>query len=160
MIFYRGSYNDLIITLTSDEPLGIVDTDRVEDYYGIDGQVSLYHVQDDAYYSLAMTEAPSQTPGIDDDVFVGVKDLSTLPDGDYTIRGRVVDKHGNYTILDSVQSPFGNERIIALGFSIADRSLVLHPERMFVVHRMARLFAAGSRNRLFPVNQRQYLFEA
>jgi len=117
---YRGGMTTLWLTLQSNEQLGILDTDYIEDYYGNDGQVSLYHINTDTHYPVVMVAQPAQTPGVDNDVFTGSYLFSLLPDGDYEIRGRVRDVVGNYTILSAFQTPAGGEGVQALGLTIAD----------------------------------------
>jgi len=117
---YRGGMTTLWLTLQSNEQLGILDTGYIEDYYGNDGQVSLYHIGTDTHYPVVMVAQPAQTPGVDNDVFTGSYLFSLLPDGDYEIRGRVRDVVGNYTILSAFQNPAGGEGVQALGLTIAD----------------------------------------
>lgn len=116
---YRGGMTTLWLTLQSNEQLGILDTDFVEDYFGNDGQVSLYHISTETHYPVVMVAQPDQTLGIDNDVFMGSYLFSVLPDGDYEIRGRVRDVVGNYTILSAFQNPVGGEGLQALGLTIA-----------------------------------------
>ena len=117
---YRGGMTTLWLTLQSNEQLGILDTVYIEDYFGNDGQVSLYHISTDTHYPVVMVAQPDQTPGVDNDVFTGSYLFSLLPDGDYQIRGRVRDVVGNYTILSAFQNPAGGEGVQALGLTIAD----------------------------------------
>lgn len=116
--FYRGQFTELWITLSSNEVLGVLDSDYIEDYFGADGQITLRH-ENDSFYTVLMNEVPEDTPGVAHDVFTGPLDLSTVPDGVYTIQGRVRDVIGNYTILNEVENPFGDERIINLTFTVA-----------------------------------------
>jgi hypothetical protein len=116
--FYRGPFTELWITLRSDEVLGVLDSDYLEDYFGADGQVTLRY-QDGTFYTVLMNEVTEETPGVAHDVFTGPVDLSTIPDGIYTIQGRVRDVVGNYTILDEVETPLGDERIINLTFTVS-----------------------------------------
>jgi len=116
--FYRGLFTELWITLRSDEVLGILDSDYLEDYFGIDSQVTVRH-ENGTPYTVLMNEVTEETPSIPHDVFTGFLDLSTVPDGEYTVQGRVRDLIGNYTILNEVETPFGDERIINLTFTIS-----------------------------------------
>lgn len=118
MTIHRGSLTTLWFTLQSSEQLGILDSAYVEDYFGNDGQVSLYHIATNAYYPVVMVEQPAETPVIPHDVFKGSYALALLPDGDYQIRGRVKDVAGNYTILSVVQTPIGGETVQAMTFDI------------------------------------------
>lgn len=116
--FYRGLFTEMWVTLRSDEVLGVLDSDYLEDYFGTDGQVTLRY-QDGTFYNVLMNEVPEETPGVAHDVFTGPVDLSIIPDGIYTIQGRVRDIIGNYTILDEVENPIGDERVINLTFTVA-----------------------------------------
>ncbi len=116
---YRAGMTTLWLTLQSNEALGILDSAYIEDYFGNDGQVSLYHNATDTHYSVLMVAQPAQTPGVGNDVFMGSYLFSLLPDGAYEIRGRVRDIVGNYTILSALQTPAGGEGVQALGLSIA-----------------------------------------
>lgn len=117
---YRGQFSTLWITLQSNEQLGILDSGYLEDYYGNDGQVTLHHVESSTDYPVLMIEQPAVTPSIPQDVFKGQVSLAGLPNGTYQVRGRCCDTVGNYTILSSVQTPVGDEQILALGFGIRD----------------------------------------
>lgn len=115
---YRGGMTTLWLTLQSNEALGVLDTDYIEDYFGADGQVSLYHIASNTHYPVVMVAQPDQTPGVDNDVFKGSYLFSLLPDGAYEIRGRVRDVVGNYTILSAFQTPGGGEGVQALALTI------------------------------------------
>lgn len=113
--FNRGNFTQLWIRLTSDEPLGVLDTDYLEDYYGNDGFITLYNPTTLGEFQLAMLAVPDITPNVPNDVFQGVySPLSDLVDGTYELRFRCRDLYGNYTISNSVQSPVGDERVLAL----------------------------------------------
>ncbi|MBL4781659.1 MAG: hypothetical protein JKX92_05400 [Porticoccaceae bacterium] len=116
---YRGGMTTLWLTLQSNETLGILDSAYIEDYFGNDGQVSLYHIASGTYYPVVMITQPAQTPTIGNDVFIGSYLFSLLPDGVYQIRGRVRDISGNYTILSTLQTPTGGEGVQTLGLTIA-----------------------------------------
>ena len=127
MIFYRSDHTTLFIQLDSDEPLGILDTDYVEDYNGVDGQLSVYNVTTTTRTAMVMVSQPAQTPGVDNDVFLGQLPLASLPNGDYEIQGRVRDLIGNHTILTRFNSPIGNETVINMLFEIKDGELIPRP---------------------------------
>ena len=127
MIVYRGAFATLWLTLQSNEQLGILDTDYLEDYAGADGQVSAHHIEGATDYPVLMIDQPGQTPGTPNDVFTGQIVLATLPDGYYEIRGRCRDIAGNYTILSSVQTPIGNEQVISMAFEIKDGAGLHYP---------------------------------
>jgi hypothetical protein len=117
--FNRGNFSQLWIKLTSDEPLGVIETDYLEDYYGNDGFITLRHVDTAADFQMAMVPVPEETPTIPNDIFQGVySPLSDLPDGYYELRFRCRDVVGNYTISNSVETPAGDERIIALALEL------------------------------------------
>ena len=116
--FYRSDFTEIWIRLTSGETLGILDTDYLEDYFGIDGQVTLHHLSSGERFPIVMAEQTDQTPGVPHDVFAGYRYLSDLPDGDYQVEGRVRDLNGSYSILSAVQNPYGGETVILLQFRI------------------------------------------
>lgn len=118
MVFDRENHDSLVVTLTANEPLGILDTDFVEDYFGVDGQVTIYNTSSLVRTALVMVAVPGETPGTPDDIFRGQKLLSLLPDGDYEIQGRVRDVVGNHVILGDFQTPTGGETTLVLSFSI------------------------------------------
>jgi hypothetical protein len=108
MIFYRGSYQEIWITLESNESLGILDTQHLEDYYGVDGQVSLKNVTTGVRYPVLMNPQSAIIPNTS---FVGVYNLNSIPDGDYTLEGRVRDIVGNYTVLSDFYINTGSQTI-------------------------------------------------
>lgn len=118
-VFYRQLYQQLAVTLTSNEVLGVLDSGFLEDYFGTDGQVTLHHLPSDQRFALLMGESPNEAAP--HEVFVGQDDLSLLPDGEYRIEGRVRDVVGNYTILSAFAAPRGDEQTLTLAFSIIER---------------------------------------
>ncbi len=118
-VFYRGIFSEIWITLASNETLGILDSDYIEDYFGVDGRVSLYHPASGQRWPILMQEVLDATPEMDHDVFQGWIGLDELPDGDFSIQGRVKDIYDNYTVMGSVDEPRGDERIIQLVLRIA-----------------------------------------
>lgn len=118
MVFYRSEFTELWITLRSDEQLGLLDVDYLEDYYGTNGQITLYHPASGQRFSVLMVEVPSDTPSIPHDSFVGYRLLSDLPDGNYEVQCRVRDRWGNYTIIGAFQGASGGERLIELALEI------------------------------------------
>ena len=117
---YRGSFSTLWITLQSDETLGVLDSDYLEDYFGNDGQISLYHIDTDTYFPIVMIEQPLLTPTIPFDVFRGQIALAGLPNGSFEIRGRCKDELNHYTIIGAVQTPLGGEDLVTLPLQIVD----------------------------------------
>lgn len=99
MIFNRLQFSDLWITLDSNEILGQLDTHHVEDYYGVDGQLILVNSDTNVEYPILMNTANGDTS------LVGSIDLSTIPNGDYVVKGRVRDLVGNYTVLSDYVLP-------------------------------------------------------
>ena len=117
-IIYRSEFSTLWITLQSNEQLGLLDSDYLEDFFGTQGHITLHHIEGDTDYPVFMIEQVWQTPTIPHDVFKGQTALSNLPDGNYEIRARCRDVGGNYTILSSVQNPVGNEQVFSMGFEV------------------------------------------
>lgn len=118
MIFNRDTYTSLWLTLRSDEPLGLLDSSYLEDETGLRGYLTIRHSSGQSW-QMPMSELPTETPNIPHDVFTGSLPLSSLPNGDFQIRGRVRDLTGNHTILSSVANPIGDERLVVLEFLIA-----------------------------------------
>lgn len=112
-IVYRGipQKANLIVTLHSDESLGLLNTAYVEDYDGNEGFVTLHHVIASTDYQMQVFSVPAQTPSIDNDVFQGSLPLAGLPNGVFEIRGRARDTLGNKAIMHAVASPDGDETI-------------------------------------------------
>jgi hypothetical protein len=119
-LFYRSSYSQIVIKLSSDETLGILDSGYLEDYGGNNGRVTLHHEPTGVKYPLLMAELPSETPATEHDVFEGRFLLTGKPNGRYWIQGRVRDIAGNYTILGAIANPVGNERVLSLGIELLD----------------------------------------
>lgn len=116
-IFDRASFNTLVVELQSDEVLAILDTDYVEDYNGVDGQVTIYHIANNTSWAVAMSLIPTN-------LLKGQIALAGLPDGNYDVRGRVRDAFGNYSILTSFLNPTGGEDIILISFTIMSGVIV------------------------------------
>lgn len=116
MIFYKGLYSEIWVKLVSNETLGVLDFDYIEDYYGNDGQLTLRHLETDEAYPVLMQSLDSDTPSIDKDVFQGFHASASLPNGNYQIEGRVRDIAGNYTILSAFENIDGSERLIGFNF--------------------------------------------
>jgi hypothetical protein len=117
--FVRGFFTELWITLRSDETLGILDSDYLEDYFGVDGQISLLH-DSNVRYTVAMNEVAEETTNIPHDVFTGFLELDSIPNGHYIVQARVRDIANSYTILGAVENPLGTERVINLEFDVVD----------------------------------------
>jgi len=115
ILFLRGGYQELWLTLASDEPLGILDTAYLEDWSGQDGQVSLLQIQTGQRFPVPMAPAPSGSRVN----FQGWIALSGLLNGVYAIQGRVRDLVGNVTILGGYHAPDGSERVLNLGFELS-----------------------------------------
>lgn len=125
LVFRRTGFSELWITIQSEEPLGLLDTGYIENYFGVDGQLTLRKMADDTRISFAMAEDVSQTPTIPHDVFTGFIDLSALDDGIYRVEGRVRDNVGNYRILSEVQAPFGTEDVTLFEIEITPFEVVI-----------------------------------
>jgi len=117
---FRGTHSTLWIELWADEQLGLLDSGYIEDYDGVDGAVTLHHLQSATDFQVAMTSYPGETPGVNNDVFKGTIDLSALPDGQFEVRGRARDAVGNETVMGSIASgtPAG-ARVLSLPLTLA-----------------------------------------
>ncbi len=125
MIFHRASFTEMHVVLSSDESLGVLDSDYIEDYTGTDGYLSLRHLQTMRRFSIPMAELLVETPEIPHDVFSGFIELSEIPDGEYRLEGRVRDVAGNYVIIGAFQDPRGDERVVDFESQVAGESLVV-----------------------------------
>jgi hypothetical protein len=125
MIFLRQNFESLWITLTSNETLGVLDSDYVEDYYGTDGQVTLHNLTTDERVPVLMAEVETTTPTVPHDVFTGYLPLESLTNGSYQIEGRVKDVFNQYTILGQVQNPIGTERLVSLPLTITETNVII-----------------------------------
>jgi len=119
----KKTWLDLIID--SDEELGVLATDYLEDYYGVDGHLTLVHTDTSEEFDIVMNEVAGGGP-YDHDHFEGTRDASTMPLGAYEIRGRARDLLGNYTIITAVETPLGGERVITLGFDLIESSGIIY----------------------------------
>jgi hypothetical protein len=111
MIFNRLNFTELWLTLDSNETLGVLDTDYIEDYYGVDGQLTLVKQGTLEEYPVLMN------PSNDNTKLSGFIELSSLANGDYILKGRVRDIVGNYTILSGFYLPDAGT-IVDYGISI------------------------------------------
>jgi hypothetical protein len=125
-LFLRGSFQELWLTLLSYEPLGILDTGFLEDWFGQDGQVSLLHVPSGRRFPVPMTSMPADSQGN----FIGSVPLAALANGIYAIQGRVRDRVGNVTVLGDYHAMDGSERVLPLGFELADSAVVVPVVRL------------------------------
>ncbi len=116
--FYRGNYNNVVLVIRSNEELAILDSDYIEDYNGVDGQVSLYHVSTGVRYPVPVTGVPSMTPLTPNDYFRGTYPLAGIPNGEYQVQFRVRDIGGNYVISGGFFSPIGTEKVSTLTMTI------------------------------------------
>ena len=128
--FFRGTFQELWLTLSSDEPLGILDTDYLEDWSGQDGRVSLLHIATGQRFPVPMAPMPSDSQVN----FKGWIALSGLSNGPYAIQGRVRDLLGNATIIGGYHAPDGTERILHLDFEIASAAVVSPVVRFGPIH--------------------------
>ena len=124
-LFLRQGYNQIWFRIQSNEVLGILDSDYVEDYFGNDGQLTLYSPVTDSRTAILMNEVSSVTPSIPHDVFEGYLDLTTISDGVYRLEGRVKDVLDHYTVLSEVESPFGTENVVVFEIKISSHQITL-----------------------------------
>ncbi len=118
MQFNKLHYNEIWITLSSNEELGILDSGYLEDYFGVDGQITLINESTLVRTQVLMNEV--NISSLPHDVFTGHVSSNSLPVGFYHIEARVRDVVGNYSIIGEVSSPFGGERIINLSFELIE----------------------------------------
>jgi hypothetical protein len=125
LIFYRAQSTELWITIKSNEPLAVLDSGRVEDYFGVDGQLTLHNMDTGTRTAFLVTEDTEITPSIAYDAYTGFVDLTTTPDGIYQVEGRVRDGLGNYRILSDFQNPNGTEDITLFEVQISPLFVVV-----------------------------------
>jgi hypothetical protein len=130
LTFYRHNYTELVITLRADSSLGLLDGDYIEDYFGTDGQLTLYNVEANTRTPILIEEDVEETPSVLHDVFVAVIDLSTVVDGLYRIEGRIRDTAGNYSILSEVQTPLGFEDVTPYEILISPLTIVVYSPKV------------------------------
>ncbi len=116
-IFNRNGFATLVVSLQSDEGLGILDTDYIEDYNGVDAQVTVYHISSATSWPVVMSLVPTN-------LLKGQIALAGLPDGDYDVRGRVKDTFGNYSVITAFAAPNGTEDVIIILFTILSGVIV------------------------------------
>lgn len=116
--FYRGNYGKITIVIRSSKELGLLGTGYIEDYNGVEGQISLLHVETQTRFAVPVANQPAMTPGIANDYFLGTRQLSDLPNGAYQLQFRVKDMTGNYVISGAVASPLGTELLSTLELTV------------------------------------------
>ena len=120
LVFPRGNYTNMLLTLKSSEELGVLDSHYVEDYDGVDGYMTLKRLSDSLRVSYPAVAVPDETPAIPNDVFRITVPLASTINGFYELEGRVRDLIGNYTIFGSVAVPIGGEDITTLTLEVVD----------------------------------------
>ena len=109
MKFYRGTFTTLHVVIRANEPLALLETGFVEDFYGVDDQLTLYHLETRGRFELLVSPVG--------DGFEGFLPLATLPDGEYEVQGRVRDAIGNATIFNASEVP-GPAQVVPLRVSV------------------------------------------
>lgn len=120
VVFPRGTYTNMLLTIKSSEELGVLDSDYVEDYDGVDGFMTLKRLSDSLRVSFPAVAVPDETPQIPNDVWRITVPLASVDNGFYELEGRVRDIIGNYTIFGSVAVPIGGEDITTLTLEVVD----------------------------------------
>ncbi|MCK5643218.1 MAG: hypothetical protein KAJ19_20585 [Gammaproteobacteria bacterium] len=120
VVFPRGTFTNMLLTIKSSEELGILDSDYVEDYDGVDGFMTLKRLSDSQRVSYPTVAVPDETPGIPNDVWRITVPLASIDNGFYELEGRVRDIAGNYTIFGAVANPIGGEDITTLTLEVID----------------------------------------
>ncbi len=120
VIFPRGNFTDMLLTIKSSEELGILDSGFVEDFDGVDGFMTLRRLSDGLRVSYPAIAVPGETPGIANDVFRITVPLAPIVNGLYELDGRVRDLVGNHTIFGTFASPAGDEDITTLTLEVVD----------------------------------------
>lgn len=140
--FYRGGFHDLVITLSSNKPLGIFSSGYLQNYSGLDGYITLRD-QTGVAHDMPMAEVALSAEPAPHEVFTGSLPLSTLPDGNYSVQCRVRDPYGNYTVVGAVASPIGTETVESITFSIVEGVLYMPSVALIPTGEPASLSASG-----------------
>ncbi len=120
IVFPRGAFTNMLLTIKSSEELGILDSAYVEDYDGLDGYMTLKRLSDSQRVSFPAVAVVGETPAIPNDVWRITVPLASVVNGFYELEGRVRDLTGNHTIFGSVATPIGGEGITTLTLEIVD----------------------------------------
>lgn len=128
VVFPRGSFTNMLLTIKSNEELGILDSAYVEDYDGVDGFMTLRRLSDSLRVSFGAVAVVGETPGIDNDVWRITVPLVSVVNGLYELEGRVRDIVGNHTIFGAVASPLGGEAITTLTLEIVDGNAIQYTQ--------------------------------
>lgn len=144
---YKRDYLDLY--LTSDEELGILDTSYIEDYYGTDGQLTLYCEGTGGEFEIVMAESEGGGEA-EHDYFTGTVSMWSMPASTYQVRGQVRDVQGNYTVLNSYYQMTG-QNIQELKFKILAMLAAIRTTSIEAVAFVASLEAELFRHEVDPV---------
>jgi len=109
----------LDLTIDANEELGVIDTLYLEDYYGVDGHLTLVHQTTSQEFDIVMADVVGGG-AFAHDHYEGTRDATTMPLGSYEVRGQVRDVIGNRTIITAIQTPVGGERVISLIFDLVE----------------------------------------
>lgn len=120
VVFPRGNYTNMLLTIKSSEELGVLDSGYVEDYDGVDGFMTLRRLSDSLRVSYPAVAVPDETPQIPNDVWRISIPLASINNEFYELEGRVRDIVGNYTIFGAVANPIGGEEITTLTLEVVD----------------------------------------
>jgi hypothetical protein len=112
--FYRRSYTQMWLEITSDEPLLWLDSGGyIEDYYGVGSQVTIRNIATNTTQEILVTD--------NNPTFLqGYISLDTIVDGTYAFEGRVSDLVNNVAIINQVSNP-------ALSGTVVNIYLTIHP---------------------------------
>lgn len=120
IVFPRGVFTNMLLTIKSSEELGVLDSGYVEDYDGVDGYMTLKRLSDSLRVSYPAVAVPDETPQIPNDVWRISIPLASIDNGFYELEGRVRDIVGNHTIFGAVANPIGDERVTTLTLEVVD----------------------------------------
>ena len=115
---YREDHTQLWLTIQSSEQLGVLDTGYIENYFGVDGRLSLYHRATGNRYSVTVAPVDSKTPGVTNDVFRGFIAMNSIPNGVFEVQGRVRDEYGHRIIIGSLAEPDGTENKVKMQIEV------------------------------------------
>jgi hypothetical protein len=96
--FYARRFAEMVIEITAEEYSGVVPPENFLNFWGLEGTLTLRHVQSNATIAVQLYPIAYNT-------FEGVVPLTMLPVGLYQLQGLVSDAVGNAAIISAYHEP-------------------------------------------------------